>query len=228
MYEIGSGRPTFFDARRWATEDLEIKGDPYRNRGEVHWTEDDGTSVLFYVTGTFFWSGISVVKPNGAKASEALIRDTPEYFAELIERCKETAVTQKQAEYRNRLRIKKLQTAKRKHDERLARANYVLARYSFNYADEFDIQGFKVFTGTEWQEELRLIESAIYPVESGFGTNEFVEFNSAKGFLDSIDTSAISKQDYETLRKLFPGGHVGAPNPWPRFDDNQPHAEQTE
>lgn len=88
---------------------------------------------------------------------------------------------------------------------------YFLVKESGNYADEFDIQGFKIF---EAESEEKVKEQIIsdrfdddipeYPLELYFGTNEAVEINSEQELWSMLDITEISKQDYDVLLRLFP------------------------
>lgn len=95
---------------------------------------------------------------------------------------------------------------------------YYLLNFTDNYADEFDVYGFKVLTEEEYLKqkessekafELRLeaAKNSKYGpndcVEIGFGTNESVEFYSFENYMDSIKVMEINEDEYNVLAKLF-------------------------
>lgn len=94
---------------------------------------------------------------------------------------------------------------------------YFLVKESGNYADEFDIEGFKLFE-SDSEEDLKKIilnkikedyldeddEELIFPMEFGFGTNEAVEINSESELWDGLNITEISETEYTILLKLFP------------------------
>jgi hypothetical protein len=62
----------------------------------------------------------------------------------------------------------------------------VLIKFNDNYADEFDVSGFKVMTYDDWVEiEKDLLKSEYLkgPFETYFGSNEALLFNNAEDFL---------------------------------------------
>ena len=83
---------------------------------------------------------------------------------------------------------------------------YYLLKYDDNYADEFDISGFRVYDEPGYDSFKERVKSAKYPQERYFGTNEFVEFDSAKDYLKRIDISEISEIEAKVLMKLFSYG----------------------
>lgn len=89
---------------------------------------------------------------------------------------------------------------------------YYLARYCTNYADEFDIKGFVAFTENEYkefqtsQQKLKSLEEEgkfdITDYEVGFGTNEYLTFDSVDEVINAIEVQPITEQEYNTLSNL--------------------------
>ena len=90
----------------------------------------------------------------------------------------------------------------------------ILVKYEDNYADEFDIAGFKIFETNDhyikWSEE---VEHAFYfddcdlvrtgPVEIYFGTNEFVSFETIKDYQKCLEVKEISAYEADLLESLI-------------------------
>ncbi len=86
---------------------------------------------------------------------------------------------------------------------------YLLVKFDGNYADEFDMEGFTVFSLSEWYWHCwKILGDATFPQECYFGTNEFFEFESAEDYLRNFSLKLITKAEAETLYKLF-NGHYG-------------------
>lgn len=96
-----------------------------------------------------------------------------------------------------------------------------LVKFSSDWADEFDCNGFAV-VGEKGLELIKNgIETATYPREEYFGTNEFFEFYSKEEVLRKLVVSEISELEADTIKTLL-GKYYGIfPNfsDWPSFDD---------
>jgi hypothetical protein len=81
---------------------------------------------------------------------------------------------------------------------------YYLVIESNDYADEFDIEGFKVFKSeNEESLEIQLIDDQEFPCEKYFGTNEAIEFETKEDFLESLSIVEITEEELKVLKKLF-------------------------
>lgn len=89
-----------------------------------------------------------------------------------------------------------------------------MIKTSYNYADEFDVDGICTMKISKWnklQEKVTEAFSKLPPVKPGryrddvvelyFGTNEAIGFNSAKQVL-SADIKEITMEEYDVLKKL--------------------------
>jgi hypothetical protein len=81
--------------------------------------------------------------------------------------------------------------------------SFVLCKYTDDYADEFDIEGFAIFTAKEFNTWLADQLAEHYPREHYFGTNESIEHYNREQFLDTLTIKVIDEQDYNTLKRLF-------------------------
>jgi hypothetical protein len=75
-----------------------------------------------------------------------------------------------------------------------------------NWADEFDVYGFHIFSDEDWKEYLSFLDDITYPRERYFGTNESVEFSSKEEYLQQLRITDISKDEEVVLRRFFPYG----------------------
>lgn len=85
---------------------------------------------------------------------------------------------------------------------------YYLVKYEDNYANEFDVHGFKVFTEEELVDYKKEIYSKSFPIDIHFGNNEFVLYTDADDYFEFIEQTEISKVEYEFLSTAF-GGSFG-------------------
>ena len=79
----------------------------------------------------------------------------------------------------------------------------VLLKFEMDYADEFDVYGFRVVTDQEWDKFLKVIECLSFPLEAYFGTNEQVVFENKEEILQAFKMEKISLDDEKVLTKLF-------------------------
>lgn len=92
----------------------------------------------------------------------------------------------------------------------------VLVKFSKDWADEFLVEGFKLFTAKRWadlQEEVLQDSDSI--VDYYFGSNEGWEGDETlEEFLESYTVINITDEEYDTLSALFQDGQMGVfPNP---------------
>jgi len=84
----------------------------------------------------------------------------------------------------------------------------LLVKFKDNWSDEFDVEGFKLFTGLEWKEFKEKIESeSHFPAKGFFGTNDFLEYVDIKDYFEHFEILVILQHEYETIQKLFPKGY---------------------
>ena len=60
----------------------------------------------------------------------------------------------------------------------------VLVTFKSNWADEFDVEGFKIFEKEEWEDLVEEMHTEVeFPHECHFGTNEWIDFESPEEYL---------------------------------------------
>ena len=80
----------------------------------------------------------------------------------------------------------------------------ILVKFNDNYADEFDVGGFRFYEEKEWNKYKKLVKEKIkFPKEASFGTNEFIEYNSAEDYFKCTEVKKLSEEEYNFLVKLF-------------------------
>ncbi len=84
----------------------------------------------------------------------------------------------------------------------------VLVMWKDNWADEIDCMGYTIMDNSEWQDlkkEIRKLEEFSISV----GSNESIEYENGREFLDNVTEKKISPEELPVLRKFFglEGGH---------------------
>lgn len=101
----------------------------------------------------------------------------------------------------------------------------VLVKWSSNWADEMDIQGFSIMKKQEWEhykkEVIKLKNFCIY-----VGTNEEIDYRSGEDLLEEITIKKISPEE-ERLIKKFIGSKFGNTNFLYATDNEEENSEDT-
>ena len=98
----------------------------------------------------------------------------------------------------------------------------LLIKYDSNYADEFDISGFRVMTEDKWEvikanakkafdtrDPIDELEKQYRPntqfkeLEIYFGTNEFMVYEEYEDWLGDFTTTTLKEREVEMLKKHF-------------------------
>lgn len=81
-----------------------------------------------------------------------------------------------------------------------------LVKYDSNWADEMDIDGFRLFTDEQWEEYQKDFKK-LFKEDRGYtyyvGTNEDIEYNSFDEFMSDLKVSEITDEEATVLKKLF-------------------------
>lgn len=91
---------------------------------------------------------------------------------------------------------------------------YKLVKYEDNYADEFDIVGFKIMTEQEYFEWRDMVEKSFLFDEDNqvrdttdrefyFGTNEFVTYQNANQYFDQLEVIDLANHEAAALLSMF-------------------------
>jgi len=68
---------------------------------------------------------------------------------------------------------------------------YLLIKYSDNYSDEFDVEGFKVMTQDEWKAFREQVQYGLYPYDYYIGTNELIQYADSQRLLDALTPVSV-------------------------------------
>ena len=84
---------------------------------------------------------------------------------------------------------------------------FKLVKYSSNWADEMDVDGFRTMTDTEL-EEWKKNWQEVFKEDGEFtfyiGTNEDIPYEDYDTLLADFTFEDITKEEYDILNKLFP------------------------
>lgn len=75
-----------------------------------------------------------------------------------------------------------------------------------NYADEFDVEAYGVFTETQWKNKVKAMKELFEhngEVDAYFGTNEFLYFTSFKEWQSCLRIKNITEDEAKFLKKSF-------------------------
>jgi len=98
----------------------------------------------------------------------------------------------------------------------------LLIKFSDNYADEFDVDGFRVMTSEEWEEYQAFVKGIAWPQAFYFGTNEGIEYDTADDLLRNYTVEEISDEQAEFLQANL------IPNSWAYGTWLGPHPDDAE
>jgi hypothetical protein len=93
----------------------------------------------------------------------------------------------------------------------------VLLRWSSNWADEMDVEGYVMTTkdkSDDWRKKLKQID---YSFSLQIGTNEDIEYSSGEDLISEVVTKNITDEEYVILKKYF-GMYGGHTNFWDGLD----------
>jgi hypothetical protein len=90
----------------------------------------------------------------------------------------------------------------------------LLVRCDSNWADEFDIQGFALYTEHAWKEYLRLIKIKTFSKERDpcdeygphvacIGTNQSLGYENFSSYKNDFKTQVVSEDEIKILQSLF-------------------------
>lgn len=82
----------------------------------------------------------------------------------------------------------------------------VLVRFDDNYADEFDMNGFKAMALDDWQKLETEVEKSMKDglrVEVFFGSNEEFIYNSYSDWRSTFEITPLTEDEYKFLEKTF-------------------------
>jgi hypothetical protein len=84
----------------------------------------------------------------------------------------------------------------------------LLVKFHNNWADEFNVNGFAVWSKSKWEKHKADVAKLFENVERGeitvgVGSNQQLTFDNMKDYLDSFHVVGIYDEEYATLKRLF-------------------------
>lgn len=83
--------------------------------------------------------------------------------------------------------------------------NYVIVKFDSDWADEFQVSGFRIMPRAIWvahekeaREKFGERSRTVY-----FGANEFFEYESAEDYLRNFHVVEAAQEDVETVQRIF-------------------------
>ena len=87
-----------------------------------------------------------------------------------------------------------------------------LVKFTDNWADEMDIEGFTIMSSADFVEWAKLVEDVANKIDSGcpytywLGTNEYVDYDSGKDFKACFDCDVIDNEQTAIIKSFLMGG----------------------
>lgn len=80
---------------------------------------------------------------------------------------------------------------------------YILVKYEDDWADEIDIQGFRLFSKSGWEEYLKAWEKDEFPCGMNIGSNQRVEWNNFDELKQKFTVTEVSEEFVRELKQVF-------------------------
>lgn len=85
----------------------------------------------------------------------------------------------------------------------------VLIKWEEDWADEFDMVGFIILEKEVFDNLINRINSAVYPFEAYFGTNEAYTFEEPQDVISKMQVKTITDGDSTELERIFGSTNMG-------------------
>jgi hypothetical protein len=79
----------------------------------------------------------------------------------------------------------------------------VLVIWKANWADEMDIEGFKIYDEADWKSYETELKARERKFDIYIGTNEEIRYDDGKDLLNSLKVKKITDDEAKTIKKLF-------------------------
>ena len=79
----------------------------------------------------------------------------------------------------------------------------VLVKWSDNWADEMNIEGFNIFTKTEWNEFKTKLKNAKKEFTIGVGSNEDINYKDGRKLLSNLSAKEITEDESKIIKKFL-------------------------
>ncbi len=94
-----------------------------------------------------------------------------------------------------------------------------LVKFSSDWADEFDMDGFRIMSEEEFEKYKTGMNNEEYPYEAGFGTNEWFDYDSSQDIMKDLTIVEMSEEDVIVFEKYFENGFGWIPGFWAWVED---------
>lgn len=85
--------------------------------------------------------------------------------------------------------------------------NYVLVKWADNWADEMDLEGFRIFAESDWAEFKTKLSAYTDEFTICVGTNEDIDYSNGTDLLKKMKVHKLSESDYATISRIFGDGY---------------------
>jgi hypothetical protein len=79
----------------------------------------------------------------------------------------------------------------------------VLVKWSGNWADEMNVEGFVIMEDSEWKEYQETAKKVNSPFSISVGTNEDIEYPNGTALLENIKAKKLTTDEAKTIVKFF-------------------------
>jgi hypothetical protein len=79
----------------------------------------------------------------------------------------------------------------------------VLVKWSGNWADEMNVEGFVIMEDSEWKEYQETAKKVNSPFSISVGTNEDIEYPNGTALLENIKAKKLTTDEAKTIIKFF-------------------------
>lgn len=95
-----------------------------------------------------------------------------------------------------------------------------LVKYNDNWADEMDLDGFRLMERNEYREFVKGIKAIKrFPLEIYIGTNQEVTYESVEDIIKALKFETVTKDEFALLTTLFPQAAKWGYGTFPDFED---------
>jgi hypothetical protein len=81
--------------------------------------------------------------------------------------------------------------------------SYFLVRWTASWADEMDVDGFKIFTPGKWEDFKSKLKNRKEQFEIFVGSNESIDYKNGNQLLKELDVTEITDEEYHVIKKLI-------------------------
>lgn len=79
----------------------------------------------------------------------------------------------------------------------------VLVTWKANWADEMDIEGFKIYTEADWESYKSELKTMTKKFTIGVGTNEEIDYDHGHELLNQLTVKKLNDDDAKFIKKTF-------------------------